>query len=216
MRRLLDVLLPHRCLQCRDLLPKPSGTLCANCDSQLKSAEHTIHPALFLYAGMLREIVVRAKFKPDEAISRALARLLKEKIDAGKLPIQTEDFEFVTYVPSHYRRLLSRGHELPRLLARAISKSTGKPLRCLLVCTRFDPPLSALPGEVDRSQIVEGRYRAVENLEPCSVLLVDDVTTTGATLHAAARALANHGHVPHTLAFAATPLSKRTTTPLNK
>lgn len=144
-----------------------------------------------------------------EAIRR---RYLHDPGAPGSLP-----WDLVVPVPLHWRRRLLRGfnqaERIARPLARELGVSFGQPLRRrratrsqarLARSERQKNPVDAFavggwwPPEPAARRGVAGR----------SVLLVDDVVTTGATLHAAARALVEAGAVAVTAVAAA-----RTPTP---
>jgi ComF family protein len=206
MNFIIDVLLPRRCPSCKTLVAITAPTFCNDCRSQIKFSDDKGEGSLFLYGGLVRELILNAKFKPDESISRILSRFLAQTLrKEGDLRILAQSFDLVTYVPSHFRRRLTRGHELPALLAQSIATVIKRPLKHLLVCSRFDPPLSAAPSALERLSQVEGRYRlAKTNAKPSRILLVDDVVTTGATLQSAANVLIMAGHEASTFAFAKT------------
>lgn len=210
MNSLLDVILPRRCGCCKNLIAVREGVFCHGCEAQLKPVSDFGECSLFIYAGILRRLILTAKFKPDEALSRILARHLRQTLqkNANILPFLRRPYEGVTYVPSHFRRRLSRGHELPALLAAEIAKYLRVPLYHALFAARYDPPLSAEPDAHSRATRVANRYRILKTLEPKHLLLVDDVSTTGATLNSAAKTLMGAGHTISFFTLAQTTLEK--------
>ncbi|MEL7480890.1 MAG: phosphoribosyltransferase family protein [Pseudomonadota bacterium] len=100
-------------------------------------------------------------------------------------------------VPLHYRRLVSRGYNQSGWLAAEISRQTGLALfQTALKRTRATPSQAGLSRRA-RARNVKGAFSVrrshVKLISGKKVLLVDDVLTTGATLGAAARALAKAG-----------------------
>lgn len=89
-------------------------------------------------------------------------------------------------MPLHGRRKRARGYDQAGLLARAVAAELGVPLVAVLRRTRGTAPQARLDAERRRANVV-GAF-AAERVGG-GVLLVDDVTTTGSTLDAAARAL---------------------------
>jgi ComF family protein len=96
----------------------------------------------------------------------------------------------ITYVPPDGDRSLKRGHHPPARLARELGSRWGLPVRPLLERTRPLRPQRGL-GRRERQRNVRGAFRA--RATHGSVLLVDDVYTTGATVSAAATALRRSG-----------------------
>ena len=104
------------------------------------------------------------------------------------------DADIIVPVPLHYRRLAQRGFNQAGWLASALSKRSGVPVRhAALARRRATPSQGGLSARARKKNVsgafsVRASHRA--GLAGRKVLLVDDVLTTGATVEAAARALA--------------------------
>lgn len=101
-------------------------------------------------------------------------------------------------VPLHRWRLWHRRFNQSALIARALGRLTRKPVDCLvLVRARATPSQGDMPSAGARRRNVQGAFRVDparrERLRGKSVLLVDDVLTTGATVEACARTLKRAG-----------------------
>ena len=96
-------------------------------------------------------------------------------------------------VPLHARRLLRRGYDQAALLARTLGAATGLRLDLGLLrrtrATRRQVGLS----EAQRQANVAGAFSVLRPVTADTVVLIDDVFTTGATACAAATALLEHG-----------------------
>jgi ComF family protein len=96
-------------------------------------------------------------------------------------------------VPLHRRRLWSRGFNQSAIVARELSRRTGIPVAVdALRRTRANPPLKGM-GMRQRRRTVAGAFRSTMELRGQTVILVDDVLTTGSTANACARVLKRAG-----------------------
>jgi len=103
--------------------------------------------------------------------------------------------DVVVPVPLHRKRLRQRGYNQSCLLARELSKLTGLPLNGNgLYRQHYAPPQTTTHSVADRQRNVTGAFicpnTSVINQQ---VLLIDDVSTSGATLDACAAALKTAG-----------------------
>lgn len=213
MFHFLDAILPRRCLYCK--VSTSSGVFCSICQSLLRGPNRNSDCDViwaYAYAGILRELILRAKFRADDSITRSLARHLRSQM-------QTEPFgerlrrlslSAVTYVPSHWKRRLTRGHEMPGVIAQSLATQLGLPLRHILRCQRFDPPLSTSQSAQERRERLTGRFHLISaTTQHSSILLVDDITTTGSTLDTCSEQLRAVGYHVVCFAFAKRLLSHK-------
>lgn len=137
------------------------------------------------YDSELRALVVRAKWNEDCAEAAAL--IFAEGIGCK---LAGEQIDVVVGVPLHWHRVWHRKYNQSVLLARALAAKIGVPCwNRSLRRVKPTPPQTGLSGTA-RRQNVRGAFRAKSRgLHGKSVLLVDDVLTTGATANAAAMAL---------------------------
>lgn len=142
------------------------------------------------YEGALRLLILR--FKREWLLEKMLGRLLADAIHAH---IDPADVDFWVPVPSHWRRRLARGfHPTALLTTRAVGRRRAGSASVLKM-TRFVPPLKAGMSATQRAAAVKGAFTVPRRLDLSgrSICLVDDVTTTGATLAEAKRALRKAG-----------------------
>ena len=100
------------------------------------------------------------------------------------------DIDFILPVPMHFLKKSRRGYNQTEEIARGISSRTGIPVSKLLRAVRPHPTQTSLSLE-NRIKNTEGIFKVnnPELLKDKSVLIVDDVCTTGATLGSAARVI---------------------------
>ena len=140
----------------------------------------------YRFVGTARRAVIEAKFRGVSALLEPLARAAARVVPAWW------DIDVVTPVPLHGARRRKRGFDQARLLAATVAQELGVPLRDgLLRRVRATGAQTALGMDRRRGNMA-GAFE-VRSAPPPSVLLVDDVATTGATLGAGARALLDAG-----------------------
>ena len=178
------------CPRCALPLPAP-GSVCGEClraaFDQGKSPLQAVHAA-FVYARPLDRLLPRFKFHGDLAAGRLLAALMGET--APPFPRDA----VIVPVPLHRQRLRMRGYDQALELAKPLAAACTLPLRDdVLHRARATAAQSRLhAGQRKRNLRNAFEVEATDSLPEC-VVLVDDVMTTGATLHAAAKALRNAG-----------------------
>lgn len=163
--------------------------LCGLCRTQPPSFVKA--RAVGLYRGYLKELILRMKYRPAAKGAYALAGLLADAypgLFGGLEP------DAVVPVPLHTGRFLEREFDQAHLMAAELTRATGWPLRRWLWRTRDTPRQSRL-SRAGRRLNVRGAFAASRraSLGGRTVLLVDDVMTTGATVREAARVLAKAG-----------------------
>lgn len=210
---ILDALYPPRCAacalvgcdgwceECADRIPYVTPPVCARCGTPIdpegfcpSCPVHLLVPeavrAVTHFGGVVRAAIHRFKYEKRPSLASALARLL---IEAWHTPL-TEPLhaaEVVIPVPIHRERERERGFNQSALLAGEFCQSTGLPLlQNALERTVYRQPQVGL-GEAERRENVKDAFRVVHPpaVEGKSVLLIDDVWTTGSTLNEAARTL---------------------------
>jgi ComF family protein len=140
------------------------------------------------YREQLRDAVLRTKFLAGEGLADLLGRLFVE-LRAGEL--QTLGIDLVVPVPLHWWRRWTRGYNQAEAIARELAAGLGVPFAPhLLRRTRWTTQ-QVQPTRDARRENVKGAFRVRTGARRTAktVLLVDDVMTTGSTLGEAARVL---------------------------
>lgn len=167
------------CLRCA--LPLPAPGTCGACLRRPPPLAET--HAVFLYAFPVDRLLPRLKFHQDLAAGRLLSELMAAPLARRARP------EALVPVPLHHRRLRQRGYDQALELARPLARRLQLPLLPdALRRVRITAPQSELDAS-GRRRNLRGAFTAAGTALPAHVALIDDVMTTGATLHAAARAL---------------------------
>jgi len=178
---------------------RPDG--CPGCPSTLPRFAQVFR--LGPYADPLRTVIRELKYHRRDTMRRRMGQLLGQLVAAGIQDDQTAP-QLVMPAPMHWRRRIVRGWDHARALADAVGQELRLPVGHELVRLRNTPQQAQLPRS-RRITNVKGAF-AVKNadaLSGASILLVDDVTTTGATANEAARTLLQAGAARVTLAVIA-------------
>ncbi len=149
-------------------------------------------PSLGPYEGSLRVAIHELKYRGRR---RVAARLAEELVRAdGVFPV-VEGADALVPVPLHPRRLRERGFNQAELLALAVGRATRLPvLKGALLRRRDTLPQAGLSAARRRANVASAFVVRRRGLVVGRVLvLVDDVTTTGATVHACAAMLRECG-----------------------
>jgi competence protein ComFC len=172
-------------MRCGDLLDDDRVDLCPRCGTQLRGFDRAI--SLGPYDGGWRTVVALFKFDREKAVGRWLGQRLADA--AAK---SLADVACVTHVPMTRAERRARGGNPSQELARVVARRLRVPERALLEKTRTTRPQRTLPAR-ERAVNLRGAFRGVRS-GTGTVLLVDDLLTTGATADECARALKGEGY----------------------
>jgi ComF family protein len=179
--------------------PLAFATLCAECrpSRNNKPPEFPALRSCFAFDGPSREAIHRYKYQGQSSLVHLLAQELADfwaRDCNGTL--QTSHCDLMTPVPLHWWRAYRRGYNQSELLANQLSLKMDVPSKVLL--RRVKPTRPQV--ELDRGQRAENVKNAfqieathAELIKAKTILLIDDVCTTGATLRECAKALKKGG-----------------------
>ena len=155
------------------------------------------------YEGLARDVMLGFKYRNHRAVASLFVELLLARLravpDLGCIDV-------VTWVPTTRERRMARGHDQAETLARIMGRSLGVPVRKLLE----RETAGHQTGHSRAQRLVGVALRARSMSTPSTVLVVDDVVTTGATMRMAQQALTTAGAMRVVcIAVAATPAPAR-------
>ncbi|MGE0135617.1 MAG: ComF family protein [Dehalococcoidia bacterium] len=171
---------PPRCLRC---WTPGAAAICHRC-AEAPPAFEALR-ARFRFEGDVRRALLEAKFRGKTALLPPLASSAFEAVPPDWR------VDAVVPIPLHRRRQRQRGYNQAAVLAQTVARLIDAPLAPdLLRRPRHTPPQAGLPAAERVTNLRDAFEARPLNSE---VLLIDDVTTTGATFEAAARTLLNAG-----------------------
>lgn len=192
---LLHLLYPPRCAFCRRILSN-GERICEHCSTSLpyqpkkkrciKLPHIDACIAPFYYEGLVRKAILRYKFNQVRGNADVFAFFMADCFRQeffGKI-------DLVTWVPISRKRFKKRGFNQSELMAQSLCKLLGRTPVETLIKVRDNAPQSRQKSHAARRANVIGAYRAVDiDLSGKSVLLIDDVVTTGSTVSECAHVL---------------------------
>ena len=176
---------PPLCPRCG--IPQAGDRTCSDCKN-LRAIDGIRSP--FKFEGVMRQAIHQLKYGNIRALVMPLGKLLYDVLVLNPMPGKV-----LVPVPLHPKRLKERGYNQSSLLARELSKLTNLPiLDSCLIRVRPTLPQAKTSTGAERRSNVEGAFSSHDGkLQGKGVLLVDDVSTSGATLDACAQALKASG-----------------------
>jgi ComF family protein len=183
---------PPLCDSCGDPLPSwrvisvPMAR-CPRCRRARRLVDRSMSAGA--YDGPLRAVVHTLKYEGRRSLAKPLARLMRNRCAAV-----LDGADCLVPVPLHSSRRRARGFNQALDLARQLSKA-GLPVRQVLRRVRATPTQTGLPAAQRHRNMRHAFAPAWRECAPHGgvVVLVDDVSTTGATLEACARVLKEMG-----------------------
>ncbi len=219
VRDVVDLLYPTTCAACEVFVEEPTGPLCATCsDALLKQEDEAACPAcamplvshgdpcpycegkgepnferivrLGVYSDPIRHLVYHMKYHGRWALAEFFADRLIEQERAKALLTETD---VLVPVPLHWFRQVLRGYNQAEVLARRIAWRVHRKPYVIkpLVRVRNTEAQIRVRSRARREENLKDAFGLVDPRAVAGkhVVIVDDITTTGATLQAAARAL---------------------------
>ena len=192
----LDLLFPPKCVFCRKVLGSGEYGLCTSCSDDLpftdafgrqSGDDYAFCISPLYYSGFVRKSILRYKFNGASAYAETYGKILAQCI----CDCSEARYDIITWVPLSTSRKRSRGYDQAMLLALA----TALELSDVAVETldkHIDVTAQAeLSGKDERSANISGAYLVTdaELINGKTVLLIDDVVTTGSTFNECAKVL---------------------------
>ena len=185
-RYLLPRIMPPLCPRCGK--PQPSGILCPSCVNWQAKIDGIRSP--FRFDGVMRQAIHQLKYRNLRALAVPLAKLLNDYLNTNPVPR-----EVLVPVPLHQKRLRERGYNQSNLLAQELGKLINLPVvdECLIRQRHASPQARTSTLDERRTNVADAFTCRDHKLRNKQILLIDDVSTSGATLDACAAALKASG-----------------------
>jgi ComF family protein len=211
LNSLFDFFIPRQCPGCNNKLTSSETAICDNCMSSIQIAEdkrlRSEFERKFLSTKIISGFTSLFVFEKDKPIqsyihsikynkrflnAQFFGELIAEKLNSQ---LSSWNVDYLVPVPLHQLRKTERGFNQSKYIAKGISKKAKIKVRSNILrrvkYTETQTNLTLAEREQNIEDAFKSRYeRAIKNK---SLLLVDDVITTGATIRECGKVLLNAG-----------------------
>lgn len=210
LRDFADLIFPRCCESCDQVLEGNEKTICTVCRISLPRAGYemlngeslqfkfvnlpevisTYCFLLFTKRSKVQKLLHALKYKGGREVGILLGYMFGQELMAsGHLP----DAEIILSVPLHRKKKKLRGYNQSDLLAEGLSNATGIPWSGTMLERIRHTATQTGKSKFERRENVKGVFTVEQGFSPASIILIDDVLTTGATLEECARTLMTGG-----------------------
>jgi ComF family protein len=173
---------------CPDCLKiSQQGKYCKDC--RKKYALKGIMCACYFEEGPTREIIHNFKYNSVTELQGVLGDILYRVFKKSDLLI-----DLITFAPLHRKRMAQRGYNQSEILTQKLSEKSKIKYQSLLIKKRSTKRQVELTGKLRRKNLT-GVFSIIKgiNIKNKRILIIDDITTTGATLDECAKVLKSAG-----------------------
>ncbi|AMC36972.1 hypothetical protein VN23_04485 [Janthinobacterium sp. B9-8] len=166
-------------------LPTYDGGLCAACLNRPPAFDFSY--AAFIYTAPIKELIIAAKFSGQWSLLPTLGQLLLATVSRSPRP------DFIIPLPLHPARLKERGYNQAFELAQISARQLHIPIQLNTLKRRINTEHQARLSQAERHKNMRNAFYTQQNLAGKHIVIVDDVMTSGSSLHAAAACLKEAG-----------------------
>ncbi len=198
-KNLVEIIFPEFCIGCA----KMGTLLCNQCYEKIEFLQFVIPinektsclnsaTCCCQYSNLAKKIIHELKYKSVINVGKTIAHIMY-------YTTAPPDFDLITFVPIHKKKLDQRGFNQTQVIAKELSKLFQKPVASLLIKTKHTHSQMSLNQKSDRQNNIIGTIainpkipkETVEKYK--TILVVDDVFTSGTTLNCCAGILKKFG-----------------------
>jgi len=197
-KAIIDLMFPEFCVGCNKL----NTLLCSRCFEELEFLQFKIdkNKTKYLnsincccyYNSVAKKLVHELKYKYVKDVGKTIAHIMYYAMDYKKI-------DLITFVPIHKMKEDQRGFNQSEIIATQLSKLLNVPIAQLLIKTKETKSQMSVGNKKDREKNILGSISINKLVDKQSkdayksILIVDDVFTTGVTLNYCAKILKDFG-----------------------
>ncbi len=199
LKHILDALFPRSCIGC----DKNGRTICEKCIERAPKARDTENSFLSVFDyrdGVIKKALWMLKYKNRRDVAEDLGRTMADHFAEDLIELaQMKNFvnPVLIPIPLSKKKLRKRGYNQSLLIAKSVAKNLQnfnlEIIENVLIKTKDTPPQAKIKNRRERLENLKDCF-AISNKEKIvgrNIILVDDITTTGATLREATKVLKN-------------------------
>lgn len=216
---LVDIVYPPRCAVCNTILPLGQRGICSNCASKLEYVEEPFclkcgkpidddskeycscclskdhlyiqGRAVFVYDDAMRKSIYRFKYNSKREYASFYGQILYDRLGEK---IMSWEPEALIPVPIHKKRMHERGYNQATLIANELSKHLKIPVENhIIVRKTYTQKQKDLAADERENNLKKAFIVNKNSVKLKSVVIVDDIYTTGSTVDAISRVLIEAG-----------------------
>ena len=185
----LDIIKPPVCIKCGKKLDSERDYYCSDCRSFEKAFVE--NRAVFAYKGEIRNAMYDLKYANRRENAEFFGEAIVQKY--GRY-IKGLGIDVIVPIPLHKKRLRKRGYNQTALVAKYVGTGLDIPVNTELLAREQSTRAQKYLNNRERKNNVKSAFKVYENdVKYDRILLIDDIYTTGATLHYATKELMNEG-----------------------
>ena len=200
-----QIFFPPFCLNCKKSTPENPASLrwlCMECHRQMSpwwqkcSMKPEMEESFYIFDYKKDVIAKKAILALKYNWVKDLAETLNVYIEKERDNIKKLEFDLIIPMPLHKYRLRERGFNQSSLIAQKISEISGKEIReDVLIRKTYRKPQAEIKKRDAREKNIRNIFKVIDGdrITGKTILIVDDVATTGATLKECARVLKDSG-----------------------
>lgn len=203
INQFLYPLFPRRCEFCGEVI-LPTEEICEECKNSIEYVLEDINlnlntskffegaAAPFYYSSGVKKCILALKYSSQSENAKVLAKYMSDSV---KYSFNDVSFDVIISVPLTSKKKRKRGFNQSELLAKRISKELNIPFEGKVLYRAFEKVEQKKLSREERLLNVENVFKLKNNekINNKTVLLCDDVATTGATLNECAKMLIQGG-----------------------
>lgn len=200
LKSLFDLALPAFCCECKEVLEEAESIVCTKCYSNIPKI-NTLHidafinripnkyfddvTILFEYNELFQKLMHLYKYQEYLKLAHPFSLSISNQIQ--------KQYDIITYVPLHDSKERERGYNQSQIIAQLVSANSGLTFgQGLLSRHRYTTTQTKL-SRLQRIENVNEAFFVEMDVYNKSILIIDDVITTGATLNECAKVLKKAG-----------------------